>query len=196
MKVIITVAVLFFTLLSLLVGTLLFAMGINLVSANLFSNFIIQIYQSPNFSFITIILGILFIIIGFLILHLLERILQKEKTITLSNKGGKITIAVSVIEDLVKKSVENLLDVKEIKSKIDLKKKGVKITSKIALFSTANIPQISNEIQKTIEEQVKQSLELNENVDVEVYVSKVVEKSDKEKIKEKQEIARRITVGD
>lgn len=195
MKLLTTVITFFFSILSLLIGILLIAMAINLLAAPLLSNFIIQIYQSSNFSFVAMILGILFILVSLLIVCLLEKIYQKEKTVVLNNKDGKIVTAISVIEDLVKKTVENLLDVKEIRSKIALKKRGIKIISKITLFSTANIPQISDEIQKMIKEQAEQSLGIKKNIIVEVYVSKVVEKSVKEKIKEKQEASRQIELG-
>lgn len=170
-------------------------MATNLLAAPLLSDFIIQIYRNPNFSFVTMILAILFILAALLIVHLLEKTYQKEKTIVLNNKGGKITMAVSVIEDLVKKSVGNLLDLKEVKSKIVLRKKGIKIISRITLFSTANIPQITGEIQKIIKEQIEESLGIKEGVIVEIYVSKVVEKSDKERIKEEKEAARQISIG-
>ena len=170
-------------------------MAADVLSASLFSNLIIQLYQSPNFSSVTMILGTLFIFIAFLIVYLLEKTYQKEKAIVLNDKGGKTIMAVSVIEDLVKKSVENLLDLKEIKSKIILRKKGIKIISKVTLFSTANIPQITDEIQKIIKEQVEKSLAIKEGIIVEIYVSKVVEKSEREKIKEERETARQITIG-
>ena len=195
MKFLIIAVAFFWALLSLLIGALLMAMAADVVSASLLSNLIIQLYQSPNFSFVTMILGALFIFIAFLIVHLLEKTYQKEKTIVLNDKGGKTIMAVSVIEDLVKKSVENLLDLKEIKSKIMLRKKGIKIISKVTLFSTANIPQITDEIQKIIKEQVEKSLAIKEGIIVEIYVSKVVEKSEREKIKEERETARQITIG-
>ncbi len=195
MKLLTTVIAFFFALLSLLIGVFLMVMATNLLTAPLLSDFITQIYRSPNFSFVTMILAILFILVALLIVHLLEKTYQKEKIIVLNNKGGKTTMTVSVLEDLVKKSVENLLDLKEIKSKIVLRKKGIKIISRITLFSTANIPQITDEIQKIIKEQIEKSLAIKEGVIVEIYVSKVVEKSDREKIKEEKEVARQITIG-
>ena len=195
MKLLITAVAFFFALLSLFIGALLMAMAADLLSADLLSNLITQIYQSPNFSFVAMILAILFILMALLIVYLLEKSYQKEKSIVLNNKGGKITMAVSVVEDLVKKSVENLLDLKEIKSKIVLRKKGIKIVSRITLFSTANIPQITDETQKIIKEQIEKSLAIKEGVIVEIYVSKVVEKSDREKIKEEKEAARQISIG-
>ncbi len=194
MKLLFALIAFFSALLFLLLGGVLIAAVINPFTLGLLFDFLFRISQIPNFSFFAVTLGILFILTAFLILYLLEKNYRREKTIALNGKNGKITMAVSVIEDLIKRSVENLLDIKEINSKILLKKKSIKIISKITLFSTANIPKITDETQKIIKAQIEEALNIKEDVDVEIYVSKIVEKSDKERIREKKELAKQISI--
>jgi len=179
------ILVIFFVL---LVATLLMAMGTKIITAHLLSEFINYLYQSPYFSTVSILIGILLAFIGFLALILLERACRKEKNVVLNNKEGKISMAISAVEDIVRKVCGSLLDIKEIKPKIVVRKKGIKVIAHLVLFSSADIPRVSSDAQRIIKEEVEKSLGIEEEVKVEIYIDKIVEKSSREKKKEEMHI--------
>ena len=140
----------------------------------------IQIYQGAA--------GGILIVLSFLLLRLTVGKIQKEKTIAFDNPDGQVTIALTAIEDLIKKVARDIPEIKELKPTVVATKRGVIILNRLVLYSNNNIPNVTERIQAAIKTNVQDMLGIEEAITVKVHINKIVHKHEKsEKIIEEQE---------
>lgn len=133
----------------------------------------------PNRFLIGIVGASLIIIsVGF-ILHLLEGLFRKERDITLSGPSGQIKVSLSAIEDVVRRCGRQFIDVKELRPRVVIRRKGLNILSKVTLYAGVDIPEITDRLQSLIRERLGKILGIEDEIKVTIHVVKVVEKSPK-----------------
>ncbi len=108
---------------------------------------------------------------------------QKERTIAFDNPSGRVSISLSAMEDTIKRSVLKILEVKEIKPLIRATKKGIEITCRLILRSESNIPELTSRLQEIIKEGVQDVLGIEENVIVQIHITRIVSELGKAKKK-------------
>ena len=132
------------------------------------------------------------LIAGIIILknYMFSRIISgeqaKERTIAFDNPVGRVTVALSAMDDMIRHLVLRLPEVKEAKPSIIATKKGLEITMKLVLKSDVNIPDMTLRLQEFIKRKVQETLGLEGNVLVRLHVSKIVLSDDKDR-KDKDE---------
>lgn len=106
---------------------------------------------------------------------------QKERTIAFENPSGRVSISLSALEDLIKRAVFNLIEVKEIKPKILATKKGIEVDCRIVLRSETSIPDITVRLQDSVKQRVQDVLGIEEDVLVRVHITKIISEIGKNK---------------
>ena len=169
-----------YTLAFLVSGFFLIYISLGLISLDDVVKTIEKYYAFELNRFLIGIVGALLIIIsaGF-ILHLLEGLFRKERDIALSGPNGQIKVSLSAIEDVVRRCGRQFLDVKELRPRIVIRRKGLNILNKVTLYAGVNIPEITERLRSLIRERLGKVLGIEDEIKVTIHVVNVVEKSPK-----------------
>ena len=97
-----------------------------------------------------------------------------RKIIAFDNPSGRVSVSLSALEDLIRRTIIRSPEVKQAKSAVVASKKGLRVTVKLILRSERNIPNITSKIQDLVQSKVHEMIGINEPVSVTVYVSKIV----------------------
>ena len=111
--------------------------------------------------------------------HLLSGIFKKEKGILFDGKSGVTTVSFSAIEDIVKRTGSQFLDIREIKPRVVVKKKGLDVSLNVAFYSGVNIPELTERMQLLIKDQLRDMLGIEGEIKVKIHITKMIEKSKK-----------------
>lgn len=101
-----------------------------------------------------------------------EKIIKKE--ITFGNPLGEVKISLAAISEFVKKLGDQIEEVKEIKPRVVVGKKGLEVYNKITLFSDSNIPEASDRVQTIVKRYIQDVLGIQEVGEVKVFVEKII----------------------
>ena len=121
-------------------------------------------------------IGALIVVISFSIVRVTISALQREKTIAFDNPEGQVVISLSAIEDFIKRIVKQVVEMKDMRCSVVASKKGIRISTKVALWSDANIPDATERIQSLIRSRVQEMLGIEESITVAVHITKIVHK--------------------
>ncbi|MEK6714484.1 MAG: alkaline shock response membrane anchor protein AmaP [Candidatus Omnitrophota bacterium] len=135
-----------------------------------------------NSSLILGLAGALLIILTFFFAHLLTGKIQKEKTIAWNNPTGQVTIALSAVEDLIKRLTINIPEVKESRSDVIAGKKGeLNVDLRIILRSETNIQELTGNLQEMVKNKIQEILGLEGTITVRVHVAKIISHESKDR---------------
>lgn len=124
--------------------------------------------------------GSFLILLSILVVHFTIGKIQRERTIAFANPDGEVTIALSAIEDFIKKVAKQMPEVKELKSDVIASKKCVEVSTRATLWSDTNIPDVTEKIQVIIRNKLQEMLGIEEKIEVKVHVGKIVHKEGSE----------------
>ena len=169
----------FNTLVFCLVGGIFIAVSTNIIPLAYITDIVNTVYTNTDVRLILGLTGGLLIFISIMVVQITAGILHKEKTIAFENPDGRVTISLTAIEDFIKRSMKQLPEIKESRPSVRAGKKGITIMNRVVLFSDANIPDTTEKIQGIVKARVQEMLGVEEPVDIQVNVVKIVHKDDK-----------------
>ncbi|MFH1063217.1 MAG: alkaline shock response membrane anchor protein AmaP [Candidatus Omnitrophota bacterium] len=184
------IIVFFYSLIFVLIGTGLIFFAFHLAGKYDLSILIEYIINFPNLHLIVGLTGILLILVSISLANISFKKFQAEKTIGYATNGGQIIISLGAIEDFIRKLVNQLPEVKELRSEVFVTRKRIEIETRVVLWSTSNIPEITEKIQSSIQVQVQTLLAgIEKPIMVNMHVVKIAPKDfDKNKKIKQQEI--------
>ncbi len=104
-----------------------------------------------------------------------------RKTIAFDNPSGRVSVSLSALEDLIRRTINKFPEVKQSKSNVVTSKKGLRVTVKLILRSGRNIPELTSRIQDLVQNKVHEMIGISEPVNVTVYISKIVPDKDSDR---------------
>lgn len=190
-----------FTVLGILFyAGILILIGLTLISFSLiysFQNSLIQpqdinnliAYIQGSFSTRSIIFlsGALLILISFSFAQLILGRFQREKTIAFTTASGEVTIALSAVEDLIKRLAGIIPEIRELRPDVKASKKGIEADLRVILRSEANIPELTTRLQDITKSKIQEVLGLEEQITIKIHVAKIISQDEKEKRKREPE---------
>ncbi|MBF0216483.1 MAG: alkaline shock response membrane anchor protein AmaP [Candidatus Omnitrophica bacterium] len=117
--------------------------------------------------------GSLLILMGVVLSFRLMTGMRADKFITLKNPGGEVIVSVYAVEEYIQKVAKNIPEISTIRSKVRLKRKGLKIVSDVVLRAGTRIPDVSEKIQSGVTRKVQGMLGLEGSIDLMIRVSKI-----------------------
>lgn len=102
---------------------------------------------------------------------------HRDKTIAFDNPGGRVAVSLSALEDLVKRALQAVEGVKDTKSIISASKKGIHVRLRLSIKSDVNIPELTSNVQEMIKDRIHDTIGIDEKVDINVYVKKIIAES-------------------
>ena len=132
------------------------------------------------------VIGSTIFLIGFSIVNIVFLQKKDHKAVVFKTEKGEVKIALSAIEDYIKRLALGIKEIKDIKSKISVSSKRLKIVSKAVLQTDVGVADIVKNVQEDIEHNVKNMLGIDMKVDVNVNVIRMLKSKDLPKTPEKQ----------
>lgn len=171
----------FYTLVFFLVGGLFIVVATNVIPLNYIIEMLNTLYTNMDIRLILGITGGLLIFISLMVVQITVGVIKKEKTIAFENPDGQVTISLTAIEDFIKRAMKNLPEIKESRPSVRAGKRGITIINKVVLFSDVNIPETTEKIQNIVKSRVQEMLGVEETVEIQVNVTKIVHKEERPK---------------
>ena len=104
---------------------------------------------------------------------------RRQKTIAFENPDGQVTVSLNAIEDFLRRSVQEIPEVKELRSDVVARKGGIVVRARATLWSDAHIPQVAERVQSVVKAMVQEMLSgIEEPIHVRVHVAKIVHRGE------------------
>ena len=176
--------ILFYASVIILIGVTLVIFSLNLLQPQDINNLIIYTQNSPNSKIIVGLSGLLLIVISFSFAQLILGRFQREKTIAFTTSSGEVTIALSAVEDLIRRLAGIIPEIKELRPDVIATKKGIIVDLRVVLKSEANIPELTGRLQEITRSKIQEVLGVEEQIIIKIHVTKIISMEEKQKKRE------------
>ncbi|MEW6171308.1 MAG: alkaline shock response membrane anchor protein AmaP, partial [Candidatus Omnitrophota bacterium] len=176
--------IIFYTTVSFLVGGAMIAFSFRWIAPGDLSNIVDFIIQPMNSRIIFGLAGLLLILLSISFAQLILGKIQRERTIAFSNPLGQVTISLIAVEDLIKRLVSSIYEIRELRPDVIAGKKGLEVDLRIILRAETNIPDLTMRLQDLIKNKVQETLGVEEPIVVRIHVAKIVAQEEKKKKEE------------
>ena len=178
MRILHGIVITIYTLIFLILGMFLLAVTLHFKGVIDMRDIELHIKSLPNAYFwvATAAGALLIVLIGWSNVQLAIGKFMREKFIAFNNPDGQITVSLMAIEDFIKRAARQIEEVKELKADAIASRKGVHISCRVALWSDANIPEVTERIQGVVKGRVQDMLGIEEAITVKVHVAKIVQR--------------------
>ncbi len=183
------IIVFFYTLIFAIIGVSLIFIALHMEGRYDLSIILDPLMNFSNLYLVVGLSGVLLILVTLSLANFSFKKFQAEKTIGYSTNEGQVIISLGAIEDFIRRLTQQLPDVKELRSDVFVTRRGIEIESRVILWSTSNIPNITERVQSVIQGQVQELLAgIDKPVLVNVHVTKIAQRNQEKSHKDKQEI--------
>ena len=114
---------------------------------------------------------------------------RRDKIIAFDNPSGRVSVSLFALEDLIKRLISQQAEVKDARTSITASRKGLSVRIKMALISEENIPEMTSKIQEMVTQKIQDTIGIEEKIDINIYVGKIILGRSKVKQKKKEEEA-------
>src|SRR5450631_2614924 len=115
--------------------------------------------------------GIMFM--SFLFARLIYGKRQMERTIAFENPSGGVTVSLTALEDLIKRLIVQMPEVKEIRPHMIATRKGLEVDIKLVLRQEANIPDLTARFQDLVRRKIEEAVGMEGKINIRVHVIKI-----------------------
>jgi uncharacterized alkaline shock family protein YloU len=115
--------------------------------------------------------GIMFM--SFLLARLIYGSHQMERTIAFENPTGRVTVSLTALEDLIKRLIVHMPEVKEIRPYMIVTKKGLEVDIKLVLRYEVNIPDLTARFQDLVRRKIEEAVGMEGKINIRVHVTKI-----------------------
>jgi len=173
--------ILFYTVILIIIGLVLIILSFNLLQPEMISNLLMYLQSNINSRIIVGLSGLLLILISFSFAQLILGRFQREKTIAFATSSGEVTIALSAVEDLIKRVAIIIPEIRELRPDVIATKKGIVVDLRVTLKSEANIPDLTSRLQEITRSKIQEVLGIEEQIIIRIHISKIISSEEKER---------------
>ena len=181
MRLLTILGIFFYTAVITLIGIVLIVSSLNLVPPQEINNLLTLFQTNTNSRIITGLCGLLLIIIGFSFAQIILGKFQREKTIAFSTSSGEVTVALSAVEDLIRRLTGILPEIKELRPDVIATKKGIVVDLRVVLRSEANIPELTARLQEITKSKIQEVLGVEEQIVIKIHIVKISSHEEKDR---------------
>ena len=180
--------VLFYTAVLVLIGIALIVLsftftfsGLQPQTAQYINDMLSYVQQSAQAKIIIAFSGGLLILVSISFAQLILGRFQREKTIAFKTASGEVTIALSAVEDLIRRITNLMPEVKELRPDVKANKKGITVELRVVLRSEANIPGLTERLEEMTKGKMQEVLGLEEKIFVNTHIVKIIPQDEKDR---------------
>ena len=189
-----TLGILFYTAVLVLIGIIMFIFAAAFSFDKLqpqcikyINDLLFYLQSSLNYRIILALSGLLLIIISFSFAQLILSRFQREKTIAFPTSSGEVTIALSAVEDLIRRLAGIIPEIKELRPDVIATKKGIIVDIRVVLRAEANIPELTSRLQEITRSKIQEVLGIEEQIIIKIHVAKIIALEEKERRRKETE---------
>jgi len=149
------------------------ALQFNLIQPPDIGDLIVQVHNSFYSKVIIGLTGVLLTVISLSFAQLTLNRFQREKTIAFTTSSGEVTVALSAVEDLIRRLTGILPEIKELRPDVIATKKGIVVDLRVVLRSEANIPELTARLQDITKSKIQEVLGVEEPVVIKIHIVKI-----------------------
>jgi len=187
MRIFTVLGVIFYATVIILTGSALIAFSLNLLTPQDINQVLLHIQDSLNSRLITGLSGLLLVLISVSFAQLILGRLQREKTIAFTTSSGEVTIALSAVEDLIRRLTGSLPEIKELRPDVIATKKGIIVDLRVILKKEVNIPELTLRLQDIVKARIQEVLGIEEQIIVKIHVAKIATTEEKRRKDQEKE---------
>lgn len=173
--------ILFYATVLILVGGILIAFAFNFLPLQDINNLLGYAQSSFNSRLVVALSGLLLILVSFSFAQLILGRFQKEKTIAFTTSSGEVTIALSAVEDLIRRLAVFIPEIRELRPDVIATKKGIIVDLRVVLKSETNIPELTSRLQDLTRSKIQEALGLEEQIVIKIHIAKIISSEEKER---------------
>jgi uncharacterized alkaline shock family protein YloU len=194
MKFLTRIAVLFYVTMVLFLGSFILLFVLNQIEVGSVLNLLSLIYFDETLRFIFAVVAAVLLFFNFVFYQAFTVNTHRGKTIAFDNPSGRVSVSLGAIEELTKRVISKISEVRDVKSKISISKKGLQIKITLILRVEGSIPELTSRVQELVKRKVQDAIGLDEPIDVAIYVGKIISDQRKEKPspKKKEEVQKEL----
>lgn len=181
MRALTVLAIYFYAGVLILIGLALIIFSFNILQPSDINSFFIYLQSSINPRVIVGLSGFLVILISFSFAQLVLGRFQREKTIAFTTSSGEVTVALSAVEDLIKRLTGIIPEIRELRPDVIATKKGILVDLRVVLRSEANIPELTSRLQDITKARIQEVLGIEERIVIKIHIVKIVSVDEKDK---------------
>ncbi|MBI5145054.1 MAG: alkaline shock response membrane anchor protein AmaP [Candidatus Omnitrophica bacterium] len=181
MRIFSVLGILFYATVLIIIGIIMIAFSLNLFLPIDINIWLSYLQSSPHSRIVTGLSGLLLILISFSFAQLILGRLQREKTIAFTTSSGEVTIALSAVEDLIKRLAGFIPEIKELRPDVIATKKGIMVDIRVVLKSEANIPDLTSRLQEITRAKIQEVLGLEEQIVIKIHIVKISASEEKKR---------------
>jgi len=174
MRIFTVLGILFYTVVLILIGIVLIVFSVDLLQPQDINNLLTFTQYNINSRIIAGLSGLLLIVISFSFAQLTLGRFQREKTIAFATSSGEVTIALSAVEDLIRRLAGVIPEIRELRPDVIATKKGIVVDIRVVLKSEANIPDLTSRLQEITKSKIQEILGLEEQIIIKIHVVKII----------------------
>lgn len=118
--------------------------------------------------------GAFLLVINFIFYQIYSVNVHRDKIIAFDNPSGRVSVSLMALEDLVRRKMMQIDEIKEVKPNIKATRKGLQVSIKMMLKTEVSIPEISSKVQSQVKDKIHDLIGLEETVSVSIYVNKIL----------------------
>lgn len=161
-------------LVMLAAGALFFAIAFNLISSDIIVELLSNLGQDMRYQIALGLIGAFFMLIGVIYPYRVGKRLKKDRVISFQNPDGEVTVSLSAIEEYIRKIAKGIPGIKDVRSHVDISKKGIDIVTAVSLTAGSNIPEVTERIQMEVRSKVQGMLGVEEKINIKMHISKIM----------------------
>jgi uncharacterized alkaline shock family protein YloU len=178
-------ALLFYVTIITVTGLCFLAFIAHVIELDLVLDMVTVVYNDANVGLITAAVVAIIILKSFMFARLIYGRQRKERTIAFENPSGEVSVSLSAMEDLLRRMITQIPEVREIRPNIIATKKGLDVEIRLVLRSEVNIPEMTLRLQNMVRDKIQDAIGIEEKVNIHVHVIKIVSDENKPRKKEK-----------
>ena len=187
MRILTVWGILFYTAIIVLIGAALIIFSLNLMPLQDINSILTYALDNNNSRAIIGLSGVLLILISFSFTQIILGRFQREKTIAFKTSSGEVTIALSAVEDLVRRLAGIMPEIKELRPDVIATKKGIIVDLRVVLRSETNIPTLTSRLQEITHSRIQEVLGIEEQIIIKIHIAKIISTEEKERKKKEPE---------
>ncbi len=181
MRTITVLGILFYTAVIVLIGVVLILFSLDVLQLVNINSVLTYAQENTNSRIIIGLCGLLLILISFSFAQLTLGRFQREKTIAFNTSSGQVTIALSAVEDLVRRLAGIMPEIKDLRPDVIATKKGIIVDLRVVLRSETNIPMLTSRLQEMALARIQEVLGIEEQIIIKIHIAKIISTEEKEK---------------
>lgn len=187
MKFLTRIAVLFYVTFVLFLSAFVLLFVLNYIEIQNVLNMLTIVYYDEAFRMVFALAACALLFLNYIFYRAFTVNIHREKTIAFDNPAGRVSVSLGAIEDLTKRIVSRISEVREVRSKISASKKGLQIKIKLILRAEGSIPEVTSRVQDLVKKKIQDTIGLDEPIEVAIFVGKILPDQGKEKHASKKE---------